>query len=455
MERRYDKTTVNSKKHLIRSLNTFSKKCEYIAVLDEDYKTLDSIKHKDEDYMTTKYEDLLLYETDTDINFKLMNRISNDEINTSTINKEFITTPFLEFKKKYENSYVKIEKKEDSSFELNVPHIERYRNKSNLDVVDEEGEDLSYYTKYFELDKGYNLYFFDEYPFDNKYNVIFIKRQSDKYLTNYKLLLTYIDNILNIRKDEKIKNSLKDVVNKYKEKFFFINEKIVINEFALNANIKFMYAKKLITQLKNRVYFSDTTFYTTKFKSKKDKEKEYVPIKFNFMNLYLYDLYQLMKNRQYMRSYFMKERKIHDFKKTMEKKDFLFYDNYFNLEEYSVILNKLINQQRFANFFFLMLTEFYTTKEYDKILIIDDFKEIFGSYHLNIQLEYLEILMTIISNDENTIKYMKEINDINFLELSIKETLLTYLRLFYNRRDKNNTIYHFEQYLSNDFNFIY
>lgn len=405
---------------------------------------LDDIDISSEEYQEIKYKKFEGYHPTENINpeelfnrnYRIFDYKTNGDIRIQNLNNEIFKFLHLHFLKDNFKQHKKF-----------VPMLERYKESCVSGVFDEEGEDIKYYRNYYNIDNPLTIYFTDD-PEDIGLfqEVIFNKYESLKELKDVKTILKKVDEILNISTNTQIKTALKSIVNKYQENTFFISPEPLYEELAKSAEISISFAKRLYSQLYNRIYFADAGIYSTEYKNKK---KEFISPKFNFFNLYIKDMFNYIHNRNYMSKFLTSEmdrRVFQDFR-TYGRNTLLGPNGEFNLRKYKEILEKVYIHQIYCKLFKELLDEYKGNKEYEQVIQQQDYKNIFSSFHLSIQKQYLDIFITSIFENKETIEHIYRFSDIDIMNLSIKNFILLFAKEFSKGRYSEHHLWSLENRL--------
>lgn len=455
MNKRYKRTSVKSKKHLIRSLNTFTEQYNYVYCV-EDIERLEKLKNYEilleskksslrtkeineaqnevENYKRTRFKTFESVKSEYPDTFRYkLERKLNTTINT--INNEILFTKF-EYKNTLPTHHL-------------FSYYENYNNKNSGD----SNTYFSYYRKkkYNLNNKEMTLEFSDELisfispTFTYAPTPLFDKDMAIEDLKNIKIIEETIPKMLNMQKDNYLQALLKLMVYKFKENTFFDDEEDVIDFLIEKSNdLSRTYAKRLYSQLKNRIKYKNFGIYSESYETKR---KQTIEPEYNFMSLYIKDMFEFIKLRNYLTTILTKEATIkyknfNDSKEfTMDMhKDTLLNEHYLNLLQYHILFEKVLLFQKFCYFTKKLLEEYKGKKNYNSIFNLDEIKEYFKIDNIGYEIKYIEFLILSTLKDKELISFIHRITEINFFNLTIKEFILIFLELFYNKKNKQHII---------------
>lgn len=463
MNKRYKRTSVKSKKHLIRSLNTFTEQYNYVYFEEDierleklrDYeilleskksslrtKEINEAKNEVEKYKSTRFKTFQSVNSQypNTFRYKLKGKL-NTTINT--INNEILFTKF-----EYKNT-------------LPTHHLlSYYENYTNKNTVDSNNY-ISYFRKkkYNLNNKEMTLAFSDELisfispTFSYVPTPLFDKDKVNEDLKNVKIIEETIPKMLNMQKDNYLQALLKLMVYKFKENTFFVDEEIVIDFLVEKSDdLSRTYAKRLYSQLKNRIKYKNFGIYSESYETKR---KQIIEPEYNFMSLYMKDMFEFIKLRNYLTTILTKEAPMEyrnfntskEFTRHMHK-DILINEHYLNLMQYHILFEKVLLFQRFCSFTKKLIEEYKGSKNYNSVFNLDEIKKDFKIDNIDYEIKYVQFLILSILKDKELIEFIYKICSINFLNLTIKEFLITFLELFYPKNMKNKVIQELENRLN-------
>ena len=142
--------------------------------------------------------------------------------------------------------------------------------------------------KFVDLDLEPVRYYYIDKPNDFfKKNIVFSKSKAQIYCRSTKLILGAIDNMISINRKTELKDDLKDIVRNRElgngVNTFLLNKDLSIKEIEeVVSDSKF--AKKIFSQIENRVIFRRTGIYSFNNKSSTIKSKQILPIPTNLID---------------------------------------------------------------------------------------------------------------------------------------------------------------------------
>lgn len=470
MDRTYKYTTVSSKKHLVRSLDTFTMQYNFVYLAEDlevadkymEYEKsiakLSTIKKTDKKYKSLlhkqkvlnrykrmKYHGFEIIKENKPYTFKFV--LERDKaFSVQSLNKDFLIDK-VEYQ--YRNSRGAVTRLNKA---IIPEYIQRYVDKQDGAIIEEKKKYVSYYRK-----KTYNLentkisLKFSDTELDRDFNPKYSYSQEEALLDlqNVKLIEDTIELMLNIKNDPLLPLLLKRTLQKYKESLFFIGKETVLDFMVEKGGISKRQAQQLYSQLKNRIKYKNFGIYSDSYSEKK---KQTITPEFNLISLYLKEMYEFIHLKYHLVDIIFKEApKNIDNILGISKDTFLSPNGILNLRQYHILFEKVLAYQNQCKLFKKLLKEYQSKpKDYQSVFHNEQLEKFFSKKEIKIEMAYIDYLMKSILKDKDAFDFIEEICSIDFMNLSIHTFMNKFLELFYpQREDKNKVLKHISETLKN------